>query len=90
MFGNLLGGLVDKNKIVNDYIKDSLINLSEELQCNYNELCVIIKPKNENMDFDFFLCRFSKEEGVSAPIRKVSLKEILGDDDDDEKNAKKV
>ena len=86
MFGDLLGGFIDKNKIVKDYIIDCLTDLAQELQCNYKELCVVIRPKNEQMDFDFWLCRFGAD-GISKPLRSITLDEILGGKEEEKKEG---
>ena len=43
MFGNLLGGLINKEEAVKDTIKDALTDLSEELSLPFTKFFVMIK-----------------------------------------------
>lgn len=74
MFGKLFG--IDKEEMVKDTIQECLINLSQELNCNHNELCVIIKPKDGEFNFDFWLCRMVNN-APQKPIRRIPIKEVL-------------
>lgn len=78
MFGNLLGGLVDKEKITHDTIQGTLQDVSEELNCSYKDFFIMIKPKNEKFEMRFDI--FHIKEGKPTFIREITLKEILGTD----------
>lgn len=68
-------GLFDTEKMVGGVIETSLENLAEELNCNHNELFLMIKPKNE--DFEAIVYLYKIVDGIPQPIREVPLKEIL-------------
>lgn len=85
MFGNLLGGLIDKDKMVSDTIQGSLQDIAEDNNFNHTQFCVMIKPVDDKMNFGLFLCPFSSENGVGKPIRTIPLSEILGGGDDENK-----
>lgn len=79
ILGNLMGGLIDKEQITHDTIQTTLENISEELNCEFNELFVMIKPIDEDFNMKFYI--YHQEAGKSPKfIREISLKEILGGD----------
>jgi hypothetical protein len=87
MLGNLLGGLIDKEKITHDTIQKTLAKVATELECTHEELFIMIKPVNETFTMEFYIYRI--EEKGPKFVRKIGLTEILGDsdDEDDEANA---
>lgn len=74
----MLGALFNTDKIVSDTIQNSLKELAIELKVSEKELFVMIKPKNEEFDFSFYLYKIIAGEVNPKFIREVSLKEILG------------
>jgi hypothetical protein len=76
MFADLMGGLVDKEKITHDTIQNTLENVAEELGCSFNDFFIMIKPVNEDFDMKFYI--YKMINGVPNPIREISLKEVLG------------
>jgi hypothetical protein len=79
MFANMLGGLVDKEQMTIDTIEACLERLSKELNCEYSQLFVMIKPTNDEFEFK---CWVYKSESSSPPkmVREITIKEILGKD----------
>ena len=75
MFGGLLDGLIDKEKITHDTIQKTFANVATELQCKCNELFIMIKPIDESFTMKFYI--YKQLEG-SAPIfiREITLTEI--------------
>ncbi len=73
----ILGNLFDKEQIVKDTIQSTLENVAQELECSYKELFIMIKPKNEEFDFDCYIYKII--DANPKIIRKIPLKEILGD-----------
>ena len=78
MLGNLLGGLFDKNKIVHDTIQTTLENVSEELNCKFNELFIMIKPIDKTFTMKFYIYKI---ENSPKLVREITLSEILGDEE---------
>lgn len=76
MFGSLLGGLIDKEKITHDTIQETLLNVSEELNCSYKELFIMIKPVDETFTMKFYIYKLVK--GAPKLIREIPLSEVLG------------
>lgn len=76
MFGDLLGGLIDKEQITHDTIQETLENLSIELQCSYKDFFVMIKPTDETYTMKFYV--YKMENNVPKIVREISLKEVLG------------
>jgi hypothetical protein len=76
MFGALLGGLIDKEKITHDTIQETLQSVSEELNCKYNELFIMIKPVNKTFTMKFYI--YKLEKGAPKYIREIPLSEVLG------------
>lgn len=75
MFGDLVKGLFDSESAISETIKNTLTNLSKELQCKHTDLFVMIKPTNEQMDFKFWV--YKTVQGRPELVREISLKEIL-------------
>ena len=77
MFGNLLCGLIDKEQITHDTIQTTLEKLSEELDCSFSDLFIMIKPVDETFTMRFWVYKLS-EKGPKL-IREIPLSEVLGD-----------
>jgi hypothetical protein len=75
MFGQLLGGLVDKKQITHDTIQDTLENVAQELGCSYKDFFVMIQPMDETFTMKFYI--YKKENNVPKFIREITLTEIL-------------
>jgi len=78
MFESLLGGLISpeqKAQAINDIIQGALEDNAEDLGCEFNDLFIMIKPKNKEFEFDLML--YKMEDSVPKPIRKIELKELL-------------
>ena len=78
MFSNLMGGLVDKEKITHDTIQSTLEDIAEELSCSHKDFFVMIKPIDEDFDMKFYIY-FASKDASPKFIREISLKEILGE-----------
>jgi hypothetical protein len=76
MLGELLGGLVDKEKATRETITNSFEDFAEELEVSHNELFITIKPKDEK--FGFVIHLYKIVDGKPTVIREVPLKEITG------------
>lgn len=77
MLSNLMGGLIDKEKITHDTIQTTLENIAEELDCEWNEFFVMIKPIDNEFEMNFYI--YQQQSGKAPKfIREISLKEILG------------
>jgi|688.fasta_scaffold644585_2 hypothetical protein len=76
MIGELLGGLVDKEKATRQTITNSFEDFSEELSVTHNEMFITIKPTNEK--FDFVIHLYKIVDGKPQVVREVPLKEITG------------
>lgn len=79
MFANLMGGLIDKEAIIQETIATTIKDLTEELQCKPDELFIMIKPTNEKCEFK---CWVYKMEPNPVLKREITLKEILGIEND--------
>lgn len=77
MFANLMGGLVDKEKITHDTIQNTLEDIAEELGCRYSDFFVMIKPTDSDFNMKFYIYH-TPENSVPKFVREISLKEILG------------
>lgn len=77
MFGELLGGLIDKEKATFDTIQATLETVAEELGCSYNEFFVMIKPIKEDFSMKFYI--YKTENGSPKLVREMTIKEVVGD-----------
>lgn len=73
---NIMGGLIDKEQITHDTIQTTLENIAEELNCDFKDFFVMIKPINDEFDMKFYI--YQTIEGKPVFQREISLKEILG------------
>jgi hypothetical protein len=82
MLANLMGGLVDKEKITHDTIQSTLEEVAEELGVDHSEFFIMIKPVSVTYTMKFYIYRMQNE----APklIREITLKEIFSVEPDDE------
>lgn len=78
MLGSLMGGFVNKEQMTFDTIQSTLENVAEELGCSFSEFFIMIKPVNEEFAMRFDI--YKLENGVPKFIRKIELREILGDE----------
>lgn len=87
IFANLLGGLVDKEKAVQEIIQTALEDALEEVNETRNEgtpeythenIFIMIMPSDEKMNFKLYL--YKNAEGKRIPVREISIKEILRDE----------
>jgi hypothetical protein len=85
MFGNLLGNFFDKEAIVRETIQSTLEKVASELGCNNSELFIMIKPFNEEFDFECYIYHKTSDMPSPKMIRKIPLSEILGDEKKDDK-----
>ena len=82
MLGNMMSGLVDTEKLTYDTIQTSLEEISIDLKCSWKDFFVMIKPTKSEFDFKFYL--YQNQEGKGPKyIREISLKEILGKEDEE-------
>ncbi len=77
MFSNLMGGLIDKERITYDTIQSTLENIADELGCEWQNFFVMIKPTDNEYNMKFYIYRQSTGEAPKF-VREISLKEILG------------
>lgn len=75
MLDKVLGAFIDKEGSIKETIINTLDNLSEELDCGFEDLFVTIQPVNE--DFDFKMYVYQKINGKHIFIREITLKEIV-------------
>lgn len=83
----MLKGLFDKEGMVRATIETCLEDVAQKMECKPTELFIMIKPtKDEFTDeknVDNFKCWLYKMiEGKPTLQREISLKEILGDEDE--------
>lgn len=76
MLGNLLGGLINTEQIVHDTIQTTLENLSEEMNCEYKDLFIMIKPVDDTFTMKFWVYKI--EEKGPKLVREIPLTEVLG------------
>lgn len=76
MLGNLLGGLINTEQIVHDTIQTTLENLSEEMNCEYKDLFIMIKPVDDTFTMKFWV--YKLEEKGPKLVREIPLSEVLG------------
>ena len=74
MIGELLGGLVDKQKIIKEYLENAIEDTAEEMNISPDELFIMIKPiKKDTNEFKVYLYKAKGPEY----IREMALKEFI-------------
>ena len=76
MFGDLLGGLIDKEAITRDTIQGALEKVAEELGLKFGDFFIMIRPTDEQFNHKYFICGYD-EKGNPKMVREITLKEIL-------------
>jgi hypothetical protein len=79
MLGKMLGGLINTEQIVHDTIQNTLEKLSHELNCEFNELFIMIKPLDETFTMRFWVYKLENNRGPKL-VREIPLSEVLGDE----------
>lgn len=79
MLGEIFGGLVDKEKIIKEYIEGTVEDTAEELKCNPDQLFIMIKPTGTNFNFKVFLYDCS-QGGAPKMVREMELKEFVSNE----------
>lgn len=73
----MFGSLFNTEKIVSDTIKNSLEEIAIELESDYKDFFVMIKPIDEKFNMKFYVYKIDENKSPKF-IREISLKEILG------------
>jgi hypothetical protein len=77
MFGNLLGSLIDKEKIIRDYLENTIEDVAEELNCTPDQVFIMIKPVSSSTNsFKVYLYSLS-QGGAPKMVREMELKEFV-------------
>lgn len=79
----LLDSIFDKEQMTFDTIQEALISISKELGCKHSEFFVMIKANNEKFEPKFYIYQLQQGAGPKM-IREITIKEILGNDEDEE------
>lgn len=74
----LMGGMIDKVQITNDYIKDALSLAAIEFKLDRKELMFFIKPTNDEFDFKIYIIHWDTEKNIPKKfLREITVKEIV-------------
>lgn len=73
----MLGGLVDKQKLIRDYLENTIEDVSEELKVKPCDLFIMIKPKEVNDNTFKVLLYLSKENSPPKFVRAMSVAEFV-------------
>jgi hypothetical protein len=73
----MFGSLFNTEKIVSDTIKNSLEEIAIELESDYKDFFVMIKPIDDKFNMKFYVYKIDENKSPKF-IREISLKEILG------------
>lgn len=76
MLGGLLGGLINKEEITKDYIKDALEGAAQEFGLKHNELTFMIQPQNGEFDFKIWIIKLVNG-APKQTLREITVKEIV-------------
>jgi hypothetical protein len=79
MFGSLMSGLVNTEKITHDTIQSTLEDVAEELGCSHTDFFIMIKPVNDTYTMKFWIYKIETGK-APALVREITLKEILNTD----------
>lgn len=75
MLQQLLGGLMDTEKMVKDAIQSSLEDISMELGCNPDEFIIAIKATDDKFNFRCHVMRTTPQGNIW--VREIAIKEII-------------
>lgn len=89
MLEQLFGGLIDKEKVAYDAIKNTLEEVAEEfkqkgLPCSPDDFIIGIKPTDHKFNFKCFIMKATPNFVASVPatiVREITIKEIIGGDE---------
>ena len=78
MLSNMFGGLISneqKEEAIRATIQDSLEDCAEEIGCSFEDIFFVIKPKNDDFDFDVVIYKMGKDG--PEMVRMIPLIEII-------------
>ena len=79
MIGELLSGLVDKKKLIKNYIENTIEDVSEELGIKPKELFIMIKPTEDaSNEFVVYLYKIVLNSSP-VKVRTMELKEFVNE-----------
>lgn len=75
---SMMGGLIDKEQITKDYIKDALSLAATEFKIERKELMFFIKPINDEFEFKIYIIHWDAEKNIPKKfLREITVKEIV-------------
>jgi signal recognition particle subunit SEC65 len=87
MLGQILGGLFNKEEMINETLRNTIEDVAEELNCDAKQISIMIdasepqKDEKGNEIKNSFTCFvYQSAEGKRKRIREITLTEILGDE----------
>lgn len=72
---------IDPEKQTYETVQDCLKDVAEELQKDHKGFFIVIRPTDEQYNHKYYICKYD-EKGNIAPVREITLKEILGKDEE--------
>jgi hypothetical protein len=83
----MLGGLFNKEEMVNETLRNTIEDVSDELNCDAKQISIMIDAsqpqkdeKGNEIEYSFTCWVYQNVEGKKKRIREITLKEILGDE----------
>ena len=76
--GNILGGLIDKEKAITVSIQNVIEDVAEELSCMPKDIFIMIKPTGNDFDFKVFLYKIN-EKTAPVCVRIMQMSEFTND-----------
>jgi len=81
MLDSLMSGLVNTEKMTYDTIQTALEEIAIELRCTHKDFWLMIKPTTSEFDMRFYIYK-TNENNAPEFVRELSLKQILGKEDE--------
>lgn len=87
MLGQILGGLFNKEEMVNETLRNTIEDVAEELNCDAKQISIMIDAsepqkdeKGNEIKYSFTCFVYQSAEGKRKRIREITLTEILRDE----------
>jgi len=87
MLGQILGGLFNKEEMINETLRNTIEDVAEELNCDAKQISIMIDAsepqkdeKGNEIEYSFTCFVYQSSEGKRKRIREITLTEILGDE----------
>jgi len=73
---------IDPEQQTYDVVKEALENIAKEYNCTFKDIFIMISPIDGEFNHKYIICKRNAEGVPTGIVRDITLKEILGKEDE--------